>query len=158
MRASMKTVTKMLAVSVAVAGLAAATNRALDQEWKAVLKPVGGSTITGEAEVEGEDKGKKTEAEIKITGATPGAELPWHVHQGKCGDNGTIIGAATAYPPLKVKADGSAKAEAKLDIEAPTSGEYYVNVHKSASDLKTIVACGELVLEAGKDKSKPAGY
>jgi hypothetical protein len=154
----MKAVSKILVVGVAIAGLAAATNRAFDHEWKTVLKPGAGSSITGEAEVEGKDKDKKAEAEISIKGGTPGSELPWHVHQGKCGDNGSIVGAATAYPVLKVKENGEAKAEAKLDVEAPTSGEYYVNVHKSASDLKTIVACGDLVMEAGKDKSKTAGY
>jgi Cu/Zn superoxide dismutase len=155
----MKAIMKVLVGGVAVAGLAAATNRASDHEWKAVLKPGAGSNITGEAEVEDKDKNKKTEAEISIKGATPGAEHPWHVHQGKCGSNGSIIGAATAYPVLKVKENGEAKAEAKLDIEAPTSGEYYVNVHKSAADMKTIVACGDLVLEPDHDKDKAkSGY
>ena len=154
----MRAIGGILVVSVAVAGLAAATNGAFDHEWKTVLKPGAGSNITGEAEVEGKDKDKKAEAEISIKGAAAGSVLPWHVHQGKCGDNGSIIGDPAAYPPLKVKDDGSAKAEAKLNIEAPTSGEYYVNVHKSASDLKTIVACGDLTMEAGKDKSKTAGY
>ena len=152
----MRAIGGILVVSVAVAGLAAATTGAMDHEWKAVLKPAAGSNITGEAEVEGKDKDKAAEAEISIKGATAGAELPWHVHQGKCGDKGTIVGEASAYPVLKVKSDGSAKAEAKLAVEAPTSGEYYVNVHKSASEMGTIVACGDLSME--KEKGKTAGY
>ena len=58
---------------------------------------------------------------------------------------------------LKVEKDGSAKAEAKLDIAAPTTGEYYVNVHKSAADIKTIVSCGNFTLEAEK-KAAVIGY
>jgi hypothetical protein len=153
----MRAIPSILIVGATVVGLAGATY-GFDHEWKAVLKPGAGSNITGEAEVEGKDKDKKAKAEISIKGATAGAELPWHVHQGKCGSNGTIVGQGSAYPVLKVKEDGTAKAEATLDVEAPTSGEYYVNVHKSAAEPKTIVACGDLTLEAGKDKSKTAGY
>jgi len=155
----MRAIGSILAVAVSAAGLAGATYSVMDHEWKAVLAPVSGSNITGEAEVEGKDKDKKAEAEISIKGATAGAEHPWHVHQGKCGSNGAIVGAATAYPVLKVKADGSAKAEAHLDIAAPTTGEYYVNVHKSAADLKTIVSCGDLAHEDAKPKSaSSSGY
>ena len=144
----MKAILSMVVIGVAVAGY--------DHEWKAVLKPGAGSSITGTAEVEKEDKGKNTEAEISIKGATAGAELPWHVHSGKCGSNGPIVGDGAAYPLLKVKDDGTAKAEAKLAIATPTSGEYYVNVHKSAAEPKTIVACGELTMEG--EKAKTAGY
>jgi len=146
----------VLAVGGAVAGLAAATSSASGPEWKAVLKPGAGSSITGKAEVEGEGD-KATEAEISIKGATAGAELPWHVHSGKCGSAGPVVGADAAYPLLKVKRNGEAEAEAKLDIAAPTSGDYHVNVHKSAADMKTIVACGDLVLQSEKDKAKTSG-
>lgn len=141
----------------AVAGLAGA-GYGFDHEWKATLTPGAGSKITGTAEFEGKDKDKKSEAEISIKGGTPGAELPWHVHSGKCGTGGPIVGAATAYKPLKVKDNGEAKEEAKLDIAAPMSGDYSVNVHKSAAEMKTIVACGDLALDAGKDKAKTGGY
>jgi hypothetical protein len=48
-------------------------------------------------------------------------------------------------------------AEAKLDIATPTAGEYFVNVHKSAADLKTNLACGDLALEDVKAKPS-SGY
>ena len=152
----MRTIPSMLIVGVAVAGLAAATNGAFSPEWKTVLKPGAGSNITGTADVEAKDKA--TKAEISIKGATAGSELPWHVHSGKCGSNGPIVGAATAYPTIKVNKDGSGKAEAKLDMATPASGEYFVNVHKSAADLKTIVACGDLTLEDAKAKPTGSGY
>ena len=137
----------ILIVGVAVAGLAGAS-AAFKPEWKTQLKPVAGSGITGEAEVE--EKGKnESEADISIKGATAGAELPWHVHSGKCGTGGGIVGPATAYKPLKVGKDGKAKEEAKLAMATPTAGDYSVNVHKSAADEKTIVACGDLALDTG---------
>jgi len=154
----MRAITSTLIVGAAVAGLAGATY-GFDHEWKAVLKPGAGSNITGTAEFEGKDKDKASEAEISIKGATAGAELPWHVHSGKCGTGGPVVGAATAYKPLKVKENGEAKEEAKLDMPTPSSGDYSVNVHKSAAEMKTIVACGDFTLEAGKtDKSKTGGY
>jgi len=154
----MRAIPSILAVAVTAAGLAGATYGAFDHEWKAVLTPSSGSNITGTAEFESKDKDKKTEAEISIKGATAGAEHPWHVHSGKCGSNGAIVGPATAYPMLKVGKDGSAKAEAKLDMATPTTGDYYVNVHKSAADEKTIVSCGNLTQEAGKKASTSSGY
>jgi hypothetical protein len=151
-----RAIPSILVVGVAVAGLAGATYR-FSPEWKTTLKPGEGSSITGTAKVEAKGD-KATEAEINIKGAPAGAELPWHVHSGKCGTGGAVVGAATAYPVLKVKDNGEAKGEAKLDIATPTSGDYSVNVHKSAGEMKTIVACGDLALEQGKDKSKTAGY
>ena len=153
----MRVIPSILAVGVAMAGLAAATHGVFKPEWKTELKPGAGSNITGSAEFEAEGD-KASKAEISIKGATKGSELPWHVHSGKCGSNGPIVGAATAYPTLKVKDDGSAKAEAKLDMATPASGEYFVNVHKSPADLKTIVACGDLTLEGEKAKPSGSGY
>ena len=148
----MKTRTDLLALAV-VAALAGVAHWGFDHEWKATLAPSSGSNITGKAEVEGEKSDKMTEAEISIEGATKGAELPWHVHTGKCGSQGSIVGAATAYPLLKVKDDGKAKAEAKLQMPVPTSGDYHVNVHKSSAEMGTIVACGDLAMYAGDDKA-----
>jgi len=152
-----RAISSILVAGVAVAGLAAGPSEVFKPEWKTELKPGAGSSITGKAEVEAEGD-NTTEAEIHIKGATAGAELPWHVHSGKCGTGGAVVGAATAYPLLKVKGDGSAKAEAKTDIATPTSGEYSVNVHKSAAEMTTIVACGDLTLEHEKDTGKTAGY
>jgi hypothetical protein len=54
---------------------------------------------------------------------------------------------------------GEAKAEAKLAIATPESGDYHVNVHKSAAELGTIVSCGDLKLEDAKQKaSSSSGY
>ena len=81
---------------------------------------------------------------VTITNATPGGVHPWHVHQGRCGDNGPIVGDASAYRPLAVNDKGAASATATLTIPIPLSGEYYVNVHALASNMGTIISCGNL--------------
>ncbi len=132
---------------------AAATLR--DHEWKTTLNSAGGSAITGKAELESEGA-NASKAEIEIKGAAPGQALPWHIHTGSCGNDKGIVGGAASYTPLTVKQDGSAESEAKLALPTPTTGEYFVNVHKSADDLKTIVACGNLVMEGGPSAKENA--
>ena len=83
-------------------------------------------------------------ADVSISNAVPNAVHPWHVHRGECGSDQGIAGPADAYPPLKVKDDGRAEATAKLASSLPRTGRYFINVHASAQNMKTIVACGNL--------------
>jgi hypothetical protein len=43
-----------------------------------------------------------------------------------------------------VNGDGKATATADLPVAMPMSGQYYINVHASASNMATIIACGNL--------------
>ena len=86
----------------------------------------------------------RSKAHVEITNAAPGGVHPWHVHRGQCGNDMGILGAVDAYKPLKVGGDGQAKADADLAIPMPAAGEYFVNVHASAQNMSTIVACGNL--------------
>lgn len=88
--------------------------------------------------------GNKTHARIDISNASPGGQHPWHVHRGRCGSNGSIVGDASDYPLLKVDGDGKAGAEAHLDLPLPTYGDYFVNVHASQNNLQTVIACANL--------------
>jgi hypothetical protein len=81
---------------------------------------------------------------LSISNATPGGIHPWHIHRGHCGDNGPIVGDASAYKPLAVDEKGNASANARLNVPLPTSGDYYVNVHALASNMGTIISCGNL--------------
>jgi hypothetical protein len=90
---------------------------------------------------------QKTSADVHIANAKPGSVHPWHVHKGTCGHDEGILGPAKAYTPLQVGADGNGEVTATLPYATPTKGQYMVNVHQSASDLKTIVACGDLQRE-----------
>ncbi len=85
-----------------------------------------------------------TIATIALSGARSGGVHPWHVHEGKCGSGGPIVGTMNNYPPLQVGSAGQATAEAHLMLQLNEAREYHVNVHASPSEMGTIVACGAL--------------
>jgi hypothetical protein len=86
----------------------------------------------------------QTRAHVEISNAVPGAKHPWHVHRGQCGSDQGIFGPADKYEPLKVEGDGKAVSTAVLPVPLPKTGNYSVNVHASAKNMKSIVACGNL--------------
>lgn len=86
----------------------------------------------------------RTMVSVNIMGATPDAVHPWHIHEGKCGSGGPIVGDPMAYPPLRVGADGRAADNAEILVGLNEAKDYFVNVHASTTDLATIVACGDL--------------
>ncbi|HET7233309.1 MAG TPA: hypothetical protein VFJ16_25075 [Longimicrobium sp.] len=113
-----------------------------NEGWSGTLNAVGGSGITGTAR--GTSGHDMTHVVVNVMGAQAGARLPWHVHEGKCGDaSPPIVGPPTAYPPLVVGADGRATAEAHLSMDLNEAKSYIVNVHASPTNLGTIVSCGD---------------
>jgi hypothetical protein len=120
--------------------------------WSATLTPPASTAdpkISGTATVMGNADSTQTRVEVNLNGATPGADLPWHLHRGTCGDDQGIVGEASAYNPLKVGVNGRSMGSATLEIAMPRSGEYMINVHASPADLGTIVACGNLTGPTG---------
>ena len=114
-------------------------------QWSATLAAEGGGPIGGTATAVPSGAAATTAA-VNLTGATPGAVHPWHIHTGRCGDNGPIVGPPAAYPPLTVGADGTAAVNATVPVATPVSGNFYVNVHRSATEMGAIVACGNLAM------------
>lgn len=114
-------------------------------KWTTTLARVSevSGAVTGAAELDSVGPATST-AKISIRGDRPGAIRPWHVHHGQCGQDGAVLGSASDYPPIKVGPDGTGSATASLDVSTPASRDYLVNVHASAADLTTIVACGDL--------------
>jgi hypothetical protein len=114
------------------------------ENWKANITGRAmwtGASGTATARVEGDN----TLATLVLTGLPPGGPYPWHVHDGTCETGGPIVGDANAYPPLMVGTDGRAEANARLlGLKLNEAKKYHVNVHRSPSDLATIIACGEL--------------
>ena len=112
------------------------------ETWNATLTAVGGSGITGTAK--GTTADDRTDVTINISGAQAGATLPWHVHEGKCGDaSPPIVGDAGAYPPITVGSDGTGTATAHVSVKLNEAKNYIVNVHASPTNMGTIVACGD---------------
>jgi hypothetical protein len=125
---------------------AATTNDVQGMKMTATLAPAKGGTIAGTATVEPGTSSGTTVATVSLTGAKPGAVYPWHVHVGKCGmtPGGKVWGDPSAYKPLTAGSDGTAKGTATISMAVPMSGDYYVNIHASPSDMATIVSCGNL--------------
>ena len=117
--------------------------------WNAVLNTppelAGVAEIRGQGWVAADPKNQgQIVAYVSISNAVPKAVHPWHVHRGECGSDQGVAGPADAYPPLKVKDDGRAEATAHLATSLPRTGRFFINVHASPKNMKTIVACGNL--------------
>jgi hypothetical protein len=87
---------------------------------------------------------------VTINGAKANSTLAWHLHQGKCGSNGSLIGDANAYTPLKVDGSGSGTATTTVSAALTEKGEYYADVHTSADQGSTVSACGNLEYQRTK--------
>lgn len=111
--------------------------------WRATLQPMNGSNITGTAAVTPTSTAAAT-ATVNISGAVSGDVHPWHVHTGTCATGGGVVGPGSAYTPLTVAAGGSASSTASLPAVLDATQKYHVNIHKSPTDMGTIVSCGDL--------------
>jgi hypothetical protein len=122
---------------------------AVASRWNGTLTSppelAGVSSIQGSGWMGPDEKNAdRTQAQVTLSNAVPGGQHPWHVHRGRCGQDQGIFGPADSYKPLKVGGDGRASSKAELAIATPKTGEYFVNVHASTQNMRTIVACGNL--------------
>lgn len=155
----MRTVTSLVLATavVASAGCAQRTFEQVDtgsievMSWRATLaRPEAADSLVAPVNLVGSvalrpaQNPGQSQASIMLSNATPNATHPWHVHAGTCGNDGGIVGPESAYQPLTVDAQGNAEVTIALPFTTPTQGDYFVNVHKSPSELGTIVACGQL--------------
>jgi len=81
---------------------------------------------------------------VRIANAASGGVHPWAVHQGNCGNDLGVYGPERAYPLLHVDHDGNASASVTLDVPAPKSGNYFVQIVASQANSGTIIACGNM--------------
>ena len=84
-------------------------------------------------------KGDKTLVEVAIVGAPAGVAQPTHIHTGTCAN----LDPATKYPPAPTT-DGVSATTIDVPLATLIGGGFAVNVHKSGTELKTYVACGNL--------------
>jgi hypothetical protein len=81
---------------------------------------------------------------LALTGGT--GDQPAHIHKGTCDK----LDPKPAYP-LTTVSDGTSTTTLKdVKLSELTSGTYAINVHKSTTDIKTYVACGNLTVAAAK--------
>ena len=122
----------------------------LEQEpmpsWLASIEAGGpGIGINGEAVAHAGESG--TFVSIDVEGGESGATHPWHVHVGDCDSGGAVVGSESAYPALQIGAGGEAEAEATIGEALDPEADYHVNIHLSAAQADSIIACGGLVTQ-----------
>jgi hypothetical protein len=134
-----------LALAASCATVAELPEPEAPRRWSAALEAARPNGVTGSAQAIRTPG--STAVQIEIRGATPGGAHPWHLHSGACGSGGPVVGELGRYTALRAGTDGGAAAAAVLDLEIQRDSAYHVNVHRSASEMGTIVACGVLVEE-----------
>ncbi len=135
----------------ATAGAVSLLSVAVLTSWHATINAVGSSGISGSADIEPamamagkKDDGTSYRASITILGAKPGSVHHWHVHSGKCGSNGGVVGPANVYKPITVDKMGGGSASAVVPVKLDPKADYHVNVHAAGGD--DVVACGDLAM------------
>jgi superoxide dismutase, Cu-Zn family len=114
--------------------------------WSAELAPPnGGVGPHGTVVVEPGKRPNQTRVRVIISGDTPGAVRPWHLHAGICGHDAPIVGPEKSYARIRINARGNGVAVIELPIPFPENGELFVNVHESVHAMEHIVTCGQLV-------------
>jgi len=124
-------------------GLAAALFAALslpalaaDKTVTVPIKAQNDSGETGTATLT--PQGDKTKVEVTLNGA-PASAQPAHIHEGSCAN----LDPKPKYP-LENIVNGKSSTVLPVSVSALEGASYAINVHKSAADLKTYVACGDI--------------
>jgi hypothetical protein len=101
------------------------------------LDTLNASGVSGSAKIE-EKEGGKVKVTIEVT-PNGNLKMPAHIHIGQCG---ATLGDVK-YPLSDVD---NGKSETTVDVNFADleTGGFAVNLHKSADDLKTYTACGNI--------------
>ena len=97
--------------------------------------------------------GGKTKVVISLDGAPSGTPQPAHIHKGSCED----LDPTPAYG-LENVMDGKSTTEVDEPLDDLRGEDYAINVHKSGTDLKTYVACGDIGSGGGTNTDTNSGY
>lgn len=114
------------------------------RDWAATLTGREGRKVSGTATAVPTADGKGLDVSVQLTGDTPGAIRPWHVHVGSCAKSGGVFGGGRAYSPITIDAKGNGSAKATVPAVFADTSTYYVNIHDAATAMSIIVACGDL--------------
>lgn len=95
--------------------------------------------------------GTGTKVEINLKGAKKGMSQPAHIHEGSCAK----LDPKPKYG-LQNVVDGKSTTEVPVGMDALMGGNLAINVHKSADEVKTYVACGDIKKGGGMAKKSGA--
>ena len=139
------------ALALAFLSLAAFTSRgAFAQDDVVVpIDQLNGSGVSGDASLTDNGDGTTT-VDILVDGATGGH--PAHIHSGTCTELGDVV-----YPLTDVDASGESVTVVDATLsDLLTTGPYAINIHLSADEIETYVACGDIPQEATGDQTTVA--
>ena len=135
-------------LAVLIAGLFA-TGFAFAQQ-KSVNVPIHAQNKSGESGTARlTPEGDQTKVEISLKGASKAGSQPAHIHDGSC----KKLDPKPKYGLSNVE-NGKSTTTVPVKLDELTGGKLAINVHKSAQDLKTYVACGEIKAASAKSSSK----
>lgn len=97
-------------------------------EHTVAMEPVGGSTLTGQVEVDDDDG--VTEVDVQISGSTEGAVHQGHIHTGSCDAPGSVVQPLTAIT-IDGDGEGSSENDLQLDYATATDGQHIVVFHEA---------------------------
>ena len=83
-------------------------------------------------------QGSQTHVVINLNGAPPSAQ-PAHIHQGTCAN----LNPKPQYP-LNDVTNGKSDTTVNASLASLMNGNSAINVHKSAAEIQTYVACGNI--------------
>ena len=128
----------MKILAILVAGLFSAGAAVAQQ--KSINVPIHAQNKSGESgSAKLTPEGDKTKVEISLKGASKAGSQPAHIHDGPC----SKLDPKPKYGLSNVE-NGKSTSEVPVKIDELTSGNLAINVHKSAADVKTYVACGDI--------------
>ena len=108
------------------------------------ISELNGSGVSGDATLTDNGDGTTT-IDVLVDGAV--GDHPIHLHSGTCAELGDVV-----VPLTDVGADGSSVTVVPVPlatIQDPEIGPHSINIHLSAEEISTYVACGDIpVLDA----------
>jgi hypothetical protein len=84
------------------------------------------------------EMGNQTQVVIHVTGEPSGGSEPAHIHVGTC----TNLGAVK-YPLANV-VNGTSTTVVNASLPSLMTGNFAINLHKSAAQIQVYVACGDI--------------
>jgi hypothetical protein len=107
-----------------------------DTEIIVTIEELNGSGISGDATLTDNGDGTTT-IDVLVDGAT--GDHPMHLHSGTCEELGDVV-----EPLTNVDAEGSSVTDVALPLSDILAAQHSINIHLSADEIDTYVACGSL--------------
>ena len=101
------------------------------------LDTLNGSGVSGAAKIE-EEPGGMVKVTIEVT-PNGNLKMPAHIHIGQCGPT-----LGDVKYPLNDVDNGKSETVVTVKFADLETGGFAVNLHKSAADIKTYTACGNI--------------